>query len=184
MTEHPEVLTLAEFCRHIRRSDAWGSMLKSAGRLVLTDDGRVRVAESIALIEATAAGRDDVADRHAAARAARDAAPAEVSEAQRNARRLADLRRAEAGAALAELELRAKTDEVLSRADHLLIVDHIVTTIRESFLAMPSRLVPQLESAAGPEVWPALVEAEVRIVLEQCAESWRRRADALRVPMP
>lgn len=65
--EAPATLTRAEFARHINRSKSYVTKLGHAGRLVFTESGRrVRVAESIARIQATAdPNRDDVARRWA-----------------------------------------------------------------------------------------------------------------------
>jgi len=66
-----ETITQAAFARHIGMSKSYVTALKQAGRLVMTEDGkRVRVAESLARIDATKdPNRDDVKARHAAARA-------------------------------------------------------------------------------------------------------------------
>lgn len=66
----PETMTLTEFARHMGVRQSYASELKRIGRLVLTDDGRrVRVAESMARIEATRdPSKQGVADRHAEAR--------------------------------------------------------------------------------------------------------------------
>lgn len=55
-----------EFARHIGVVKSRVTQLKAAGRLVMTTDGKmVEVEASIARIAATAAGRSDVAARHA-----------------------------------------------------------------------------------------------------------------------
>jgi len=74
-------ITQAEFARQNKWSRSHVTGLKQAGRLVMTEDGKhVLVKESLARIEATRdPNRDDVAERHAAERAAvsTPAAPAE-----------------------------------------------------------------------------------------------------------
>ena len=74
MTETPATLTKSAFAEYLGLKPSYISALVKAGRLVLDGEGRaarVKVAESLALIEATTAGRFDVARRHAAARARR-----------------------------------------------------------------------------------------------------------------
>ena len=68
----PEVASFAEFAALARFKRSYITALKASGRLVLTEDGkRVRVAESLQLIEATKdPGKVGVVARHAAARAA------------------------------------------------------------------------------------------------------------------
>lgn len=70
-TEAPAVLSKSDFAKLLGLVPSYVTALIKAGRVVLDGEGRaarVRVAESLALIEATQAGRFDVARRHAAAR--------------------------------------------------------------------------------------------------------------------
>lgn len=66
----PEILSLSGFAQLQGVRPSYITKLKGDGRLVLTDDGKVRVAESMERIKQTAGGRIDVSARHAAARAA------------------------------------------------------------------------------------------------------------------
>lgn len=68
----PARLSQAAFARHIGKARSWVTQLKSAGRLVMTDDGRhVLVAESIERISQTEdPNRSDVKGRHARGRGA------------------------------------------------------------------------------------------------------------------
>ena len=74
MTEEttlPATLRKSEFAAHLGLMPSYITALIKAGRIILDGEGRgalVKVAESLALIEATQAGRFDVARRHAAAR--------------------------------------------------------------------------------------------------------------------
>ncbi|MBP8267331.1 MAG: hypothetical protein KAX47_12340 [Zoogloea sp.] len=69
-------ISQAEFARQIGVAKSWVTALKIAGRLVLTADGKVDAVASIARIAATTdPNRDDVARRHAAARAGHPNAP-------------------------------------------------------------------------------------------------------------
>lgn len=74
MDEH---LTQSAFAQSRGWSRSHVTALKQAGRLVLAADGKVDVAASLARIEATKdPNRDDVAQRHAAARAEKTEATA------------------------------------------------------------------------------------------------------------
>lgn len=74
MTEQDRTLSLSEFARYKGWRPSYVTELKLAGRLVLADDGRVRVRESLARIEATQdPSKTGVAARHAAERAAKAA---------------------------------------------------------------------------------------------------------------
>ena len=64
--------TKAAFARLLGRDRSWVTRMAHAGRLAMEGQGkaqRVKVAESRALLEQTAGNRDDVAERHAEARA-------------------------------------------------------------------------------------------------------------------
>jgi tryptophanase len=62
------VETQAAFARRIGVTPGYVSMLKSSGRLVMTDDGKVDVEKSIKLIKETGGAKPWLAERHAAAR--------------------------------------------------------------------------------------------------------------------
>ena len=71
MTDNPAILTKSDFAKLLGLVPSYVTALIKAGRVVLDGDGRsarVRVAESLALIEATQGGRFDVARRHASTR--------------------------------------------------------------------------------------------------------------------
>jgi len=69
-------LRKSEFARLLGVAPSYVTKLAKAGRLVLCEDGRVDVEASLARIEATRdPARQDVARRHAAARAAKAAVP-------------------------------------------------------------------------------------------------------------
>lgn len=72
MSGLPETANLSTFAALIRRKKSYVSLLKATGRLVMTADGKqVRVAESIAMIEASMdPSKAAVAERHAAQREA------------------------------------------------------------------------------------------------------------------
>lgn len=76
-TTTPAILTKGEFATWLGVAPSYITALLKVGRIVLDGEGRnarVKVAESIALIESTSAGRFDVARRHAAARQRSDKA--------------------------------------------------------------------------------------------------------------
>ena len=73
MSEKEIAATLGKkaFADHLGLAPSYVTALIKAGRVVLEGEGRtakVKVAETMALIESTSAGRFDVARRHAAAR--------------------------------------------------------------------------------------------------------------------
>jgi hypothetical protein len=88
----PALMSKSDFARHIGRDKSWVTRAAQAGRIVLEGNGpaaRVRVLESIRLLESTSGHRDDVARRHAeqreaAWRRAREAREAETAETAQN----------------------------------------------------------------------------------------------------
>lgn len=67
----PPTMKKGDFAKYLGIAPSYVTALVKAGRVVTDGEGRgalIRVAESVALIEATQAGRFDVARRHAAAR--------------------------------------------------------------------------------------------------------------------
>lgn len=70
-TTTPATMKKGDFARFLGLAPSYITALVKAGRVVTDGEGRgalIRVGESVALIEATQAGRFDVARRHAAAR--------------------------------------------------------------------------------------------------------------------
>lgn len=83
MSDHAGTLTLSEFARYKGWRPSYVTELKLAGRLVLSDDGRVRVRETLARIEQTQdPSKAGVAERHAAGRAAKGAAAGDAGADQ------------------------------------------------------------------------------------------------------
>ena len=77
----PATMGLKAFAQHMGCAPSYVTKLKQAGRLVLDDAGRVKVAESKALIEATRdPAKRAVVDRHASERGVALAAPTAASE--------------------------------------------------------------------------------------------------------
>lgn len=71
--------SMAAFARRLGVARSTITRAAQAGRLSLTPDGQVRIAESLARWHDTRGGRDDVADRHAATRGAAIPGPAQAA---------------------------------------------------------------------------------------------------------
>ena len=163
----PTDCSLAEFAKIARVNRSYVTELKKAGRLVLAATGKVLVAESLALIEATRSpAHQGVADRHAAAREAGPGAasanaptspsaeqggqPDEVDEPQlpasphrdRRARALADKEEAAARKALRDEQL--ELGQLLVAPDVDTALADAAVTLRDAFENMPHELAPEL----------------------------------------
>lgn len=158
------VATQADFARRLGVSRSHVTGLKHAGRLVLTDNGLVDVDASIARIDATRdPNRDDVANRHAAARERLQTAAAPPVPPQAPASPLAPPDAAphadpddsisyqaartvkeRYAAKTAKLEYERAIGHLVERAAVEAAVEDIMTTVRQSLEQQPHRLAPLL----------------------------------------
>jgi hypothetical protein len=166
-------MTLSEFANHLGKKGSWVTQLKQDGRLVLTDDGkRVRVAESVARIEATRdPSMQGVADHHAAARAVKATAPAAAAqppETQLGTEKIGSTYQAARAVKEQYLARAAKRDYELS-IGKLLVADDVrhalaaaATTLRARLEALPDTL--------GPQLAPITDEHQTRATLAEAIE--------------
>ena len=167
-------VTRSEFARLRGIKPSYVTQLAREGRLVLTDDGkRVKVAESIARIEATRdPSKQGVADRHAAARAAREpeAAPpeqaVEVLDANyQNAR----AKREHFAAEREELRYRQEAGALMVAAEVEGALADVLTVLRNRLESWPDTLAPQLAPIADEQQIRARLADEVEIALTDVA---------------
>ncbi|MCK9985675.1 MAG: hypothetical protein AzoDbin1_02147 [Azoarcus sp.] len=174
-----------EFAAIIGCRPSYVTELRKAGRLVLTDDGKaVRVAESIARIEAT---RDPamkaVADRHAAARGAELATSAgekvpevgapdpDDEEAEGGPDfQLWKARKERAAALREEIKLGEEAKEYLRRDDALAVVSNAFVTLRTELEALPDSIAPVLAGESDEQRVRVLLAEEIEHALGNLAE--------------
>jgi hypothetical protein len=185
----PAEISLSEFAATIGYRKSYVTALRKAGRLVLSEDGqRVRVAESLALIESTRSpAHQGVADRHAAARTGADgqrvatvpATPASAApepgqaddepddttptspHSERRAKALAD--KEEALARKAERDEQLELGQLLRTADVESALADAAATLRGALEALPYDLAPELA--------PITDEGQLRARLVDAIES-------------
>jgi len=156
---HPDTLNLAQFAKHINCKRNYASQLKTEGRLVLTEDGKVRVAESIARIAAT---RD----------------PSKAATAQRHA----DKRGAAAdtghqgGVAEADADERDSAPTSRPGGDAVGNSYQQARAVKEKFLALEAKrayevAIGQLRDAREVEGLAATAMTELRLRLENLAST-------------
>lgn len=184
-----EELGYKAFADRLGVRPSYVTALKKDGRLVLTDDGkRVRVAESLARIEATRnPARADVADRHAARRGAAlpAAVPASGGAGQGDA---AD---SDAGNASYQesravkeryLALAAKRDyeesigRLLPVADVTADITSAVTTLRTRLEMLPDVLAPVLVGETDEGRLRNLIADEIEHALADLATGFQTLA--------
>lgn len=176
-------LTQAQFARHLGVDRAYITRLKQAGRLVMTDDGKVKVAESEARIAATAdPAKDQVAARHAAERAVAvdgkkppktmapaddepDDPPVGTPDYQK-----ARARREEANANLAEIELAERAGSLMETAAVRAVLADVGATCRAALETLPAILAPQLATLNDDHAIRQLLEEHINAALNELCD--------------
>ena len=165
-------VTRAEFARLRGIKPSYVTELAKAGRLVLTDDGkRVRVAESIASIEATRdPSKQAVADRHAAGRAAQSDAPADEPESISNPDyQAARAKREHYAAEREEMRYRQEAGELLVATEVAGALSSILTELRTRLETLPDTLGPQLAPVTDEQQVRARLADEIEVALGDVA---------------
>jgi hypothetical protein len=156
-------LTQAQFARHLDVDRAYITRLKQAGRLVMTDDGKVKVAESEARIAATA-----------------DPAKAPVAEGDHIAGtpdfQKARARREEANANLAEIELAKCAWGLLETSAANAVITDSNTTIRAALESMGAILSPQFAVMNDEHAIRQLFDEHVSAVLNELCDELENQA--------
>lgn len=192
-------MKLSVFARHLGRSPSYVTKLKDQGRLALTADGRVKVRQSMELIEATRGSRDDVAERHHAARTA-EKNGAEVSEPAPDKNgapdaeeiageltvkevamriKLAEMRDKEASSRMREIEALAKQGEYIARDDVDAAMKFIGATVRSLLDVFPDQVAPVVAPTSSLDECHALLQEICRDVLFRLGEAIERQKAAL-----
>lgn len=182
----------AEFARLLGVDRAYVTRLKHDGRLVM-NGGKVLVAESRARIEATQGERDDLRERHAAARgragdvqppapppAAPPAAAEPIDSLARAAHvlKLAKAREGLAQAQIREMERDKLAGSLLAREDVEQALADVGAMVRAELDALPDQLAPQLAAVSDPDEAHALLAAHCRNSLLRLAELLRKKRGA------
>ena len=167
-------MSQVEFARYIGRDKSYVTRLKQAGRLVLTEEGRVDAEASIARIKATQAQRFDVMERfhpgnpidHPATQTPATAAPApttadplDVDEIGRRTR-YAQMLKEEALARTKQREDELAAGAVIERAQVKADMALAVGNLLNAFAGRPDRLAPLLVNQNDQAVIRALLRDE------------------------
>lgn len=185
------VLGLRDFARHIGKKQSYVTLLKQKDRLVLTADGKVRVAESLARIQETSdPSKTAVAARHAAARGEEGAGaavtppappvPAGGDEPPAEADDLAGNTGYQASRARREyFEAKAKERDYLLSIGQLMRADEVVaavtgavSTLRQRLESLPDILSPRLAAAPDESTCRAILADELEHALEDTARQF------------
>jgi hypothetical protein len=170
----PALATQAEFATIAGVQRSYVTALKKAGRLVLDADGKVRVVESLARIEATRdPSKAAVAARHAEARGgALPAAELPVDEAGPEPESTSvgfsywRERTEKAKALAAERENAIADGKLLAVDDVVAQVANAMTVLRNALERLPDTLGPQLAAEQSEARCRGLVSEAVELLLD------------------
>lgn len=148
--EPDALMTRTEFAAHIGVSRSYVTKLADTGRLVLADDGRVRVAETKAVLKSTTGAPERAVD-------------AAVSEQYTDWRE----RKERAQAEMAEMDV-AQRRGTLMEADRVRSAAvAAVTTLRSRLELLPDQLAPQLAATSDEQRVRAHLAAEIETALAE-----------------
>jgi hypothetical protein len=151
----PATLTKTAFAAHLGVGKSYVSALNKAGRLVLTDDGLVSVAASVARIKATNGAPERSPD---------NLVPREFADQRDRGERLKN--------ELLEMEVGEKRGLLLLASDVRAVVVAAATTLRGRLEALPDQLGPQLAAVADETQVRNLIAAEVELLLTELAHQF------------
>lgn len=196
MTEHPELLGKADFARLVlKRSPSYVTALLQDGRLVMAGEGKhakVRVAESLARIEATRGARDDVAARHAANAGAEVPLPPPGSENRpaappgdpweqdwRGNRAESEARKSKAQADQEEMKAAQMRGDLIAREDVDAAMRALGAAIRAALDVLPDQAAPVVAPVTALDEVHAILTDAKNNVLERFGQEVKRQQDEL-----
>lgn len=159
--------TVAEYAVHRGVSTRMVGKYRTAGHLVLHEDGRIVVHASDAklarVLHPTKGG-----DRSKAVKPARgeDSLPRHPQPVEKIDLAAETARERRAKAALAELELAEKMRELVSRTQVEALVRGLAIAARETLLALPGRIAPELALMSDAEALERKLVTELELVCQ------------------
>lgn len=182
----PESLKLREFAARMGWRPSYVTQLKADGRLVLSADGRVLVAESIARIRETAdPAKFAVAAHHAAKRGEGTApasteapitppAPAESDLAENSNYQISRAKREHFLAKAAERDYLISMGQLLPADQVLAALIDAIATLRKGLEAVPDILAPQLAPVTDENTTRSMLADAIEHALEDTARQFTR----------
>lgn len=155
----PLILTKTAFAAHLGVAKSYVSKLGSTGRLVLTSDGLVDVAESLAKIKSTNGAPERSPDIMV---------PAQFADQRDRGDRLRN--------ELLEMEVGERRGSLLRADDVRAFVVSAGTTLRGRLEALPDQLGPQLAATSDEQQVRNLLASEVEVVLQELANQFGKFA--------
>lgn len=169
--------TRSQFAARIGKDKSYVTRLDQSGRLVLVGEGRsalVDIEASLQRIEETKGGRDDVADRHAAAKGKQTSKPDE-------SRVSAQTRKEAAQADVAEMERDVMRGKLIEREQVEQALSDVVAFARQGVENLPHRVAAQLVGKDFEQIVAILREAISENMAETHKEACKRLAELVKV---
>lgn len=195
----PATMKKGDFAKYLGIAPSYVTALVNAGRVVTDGEGRgalIRVAESVALIEATQAGRFDVARRHAAARrrgafdVQGEATPRSTPEnaakgdsESRDPERLVDAKTRKESAQADQEEMKAAqmAGNLIAREDVDAAMKFLGASVRAAMDVFPDQTAPVLCAVTDLNETHALLTEACRNVLHDIGVAIERQQGQLQV---
>jgi hypothetical protein len=184
----PATATLREFAGYVPCKPSYVTELKKTGRLIFTEDGkRVRVVESLRLIEATKdPSKRAVAARHAAARAPAASPDAdaplgagdesETVQPQSSEFQKSRAEREKWAAKSAQLDYERSIGKLLDAEQVEAAAASAVIVLRTNLEAMPAELAPLLVAMTDESRLRAALTERIEHALQECARQFSQLA--------
>ena len=182
MPDNSELMTGRQFAQHIGVSEPYVTRLKKAGRLVM-EGRRIDVERSKRRIADTRdPARQDVVDRHKAAKRQKGTPPPADDSAERKeslSYASARARRETALAEAAELDLLARKGDLCQVADVERAIAALATQVRSRFERLADRLAPEVAALADEQKVRTFILGEIDDVLDSLADDSGRTVTRL-----
>lgn len=157
MPDAETMMTRSEFARHLGVAKSYVTKLGNQGRLVLAEDGRVRVQPTLELIRSTTG---------APGRATPEALTPEMTDWKE--------RKERAQALQAEMDVAQRRGTLILASDVRAAVVDAATTLRTRLERLPDQLAAQLAAATDEQRVRALLANEIEATLADLSTTFGR----------
>lgn len=168
----PELMTRSQFAAHIDCAKSYVTKLGNQGRLVLADDGRVRVAETLALIRATTGAPERASEIILST----PAAPAPADEEHRPLYIDWKDRKERAQAEMAEMDVMQRRGQLLEADQVRAVVVSAATQLRTRLEMLPDQLAPVLAASSDEQHIRAQLAQHIEAALADLAHEFGKAA--------
>lgn len=166
MQQTPDLMTRSQFAAHLECAKSYVTKLGNQGRLVLAEDGRVRVAETLALLRATTGAPARALVAVAAAQ------PVEAEPAPQPTFVDWKDRKERAQAEMAEMDVLQRRGLLLEADQVRAVVVSAATQLRTRLEMLPDQLAPVLAATADEQHIRAQLAHHIEAALADLAHEF------------